>query len=159
MTELASCLAPIDGGAGVDARFDAEHERIRAEIEKLNGIDGAQPAWDDVLRSGATLLRERSKDLAVASYVTAAALELHGLAGLADGLALLQGLTETFGDSVFPLRPRARSNALEWLLERASSRVEALPVEPEVLTRAEVARVARPRAAMRAPEGAAQASS
>ena len=49
------------------------------------------------------ILARRTKDFRVACALTVAALKLRGLAGLLEGLALLNGLNETFPDSVFPV--------------------------------------------------------
>jgi type VI secretion system protein ImpA len=48
-------------------------------------------------------LRETTKDLEVAAWVTEAYLRSHGLAGLFAGATLIKGLTEQYWDGLFPL--------------------------------------------------------
>lgn len=122
---LAPCVVPLAGTkAGSDARAHPAHERVRAEIAKL--VAGEAPSWPSVEADGCALLRETSKDLQIASYVAAAALETRGARGLAEGLSLLATLVLTFGDALWPERPRARTSALEWLSVRAGERLSSL---------------------------------
>lgn len=116
-------LAPVapHNLVGADARFEPEHEALRAEIEKLHSVRGESPDWARVERDGLTLLTTRSKDLLIAAYVCAALSEREGYPGLLDGLRLVQGLLGALGQAVYPLRTRARANALSWLLEHVAS--------------------------------------
>jgi type VI secretion system protein VasJ len=70
-----------------------------------------------VIQDGSAFVSKRSKDLLIASYVAWALYERDGLDGLATGLAMLTGLLERY-EGIFPARPRARGNALAWLLAR-----------------------------------------
>jgi type VI secretion system protein VasJ len=119
-------LMPIasDAPAGRDARHEPEHESVRAEIQKLGSLQGGTVDWNLVEQVGTTLLSSKSKDLLIASYVAYALFERAGLAGCMEGLALLSNLLEHFGDSLHPLRPRARGNALEWFGTNLSQRLQ-----------------------------------
>src|SRR5690606_14529037 len=78
-----------------------------------------------------TLLKQRCKDLRVATYYLWARLHRDGEAGLADGLALLAALVEQFADNLLPSRPNSRRMALEWL---AGAKVlDSLSRHPEVV--------------------------
>lgn len=59
-------------------------------------------------------LGTRSKDIQIATYLTAALLRTDGFPGLAEGLDLLRGLLDRFWDDVHP-DPQARSAVLGWL--------------------------------------------
>jgi type VI secretion system protein ImpA len=52
----------------------------------------------------------RSRDLRVVGYLTRAAVNTEGLVGLASGLKLVQGLLETFWDSVHPQLDKEDNN-------------------------------------------------
>ncbi|WP_406828463.1 type VI secretion system protein TssA [Microbulbifer sp. ARAS458-1] len=58
--------------------------------------------WRDVARTAEKILREKSKDLEVASWYTEALIRLHGFAGLRDGVVLISGLVEQFWDDLYP---------------------------------------------------------
>ncbi|MET0341184.1 MAG: type VI secretion system protein TssA [Polyangiales bacterium] len=120
--DLAAWVVPLAGDArtGVDARYDAGYELIRAELAKLDAVSSPPVDWDAVRQSADALLRARSKDLFVGAALTRALHVKNGLAGLALGLALLARLAGEFGAGVFPTRARARVSALKWLSEQVS---------------------------------------
>jgi type VI secretion system protein VasJ len=122
---LACCMVPI--ASAEDARFDAEHERIRAEVDTLTGLQEAVPDWPLVERLGSALLATRCKDLTIATFVAAARLERAHWQGLAEGCLLLSGLLSTFAAELFPRRSRARRNAFSWWVEYLAARIPALP--------------------------------
>ncbi len=125
--ELAACLRPLAGrAAGHDARLDAEHERVRQEVEKLSSLSGGDVDWETVEQHGHALLTSRSKDLAIAAFVAGARFERAGWQGLRDGCALLVGLVRAFGVELYPLRPRARANALAWWVDHVAPRIAKL---------------------------------
>jgi type VI secretion system protein VasJ len=120
-------LAPVRESepAGTDARYEAAYAPFRAELDKLESPTGASPSWDTVFSTSDTVLRTLSKDLLVACGLTVALYRREGLHGLGVGLVTLKGLLETYGSTVHPARPKARANALTWLL---SQTVDALSV-------------------------------
>jgi len=76
-------------------------------------------------------LLSRSRDLRVAGYLTRALLNRRGLTGLAEGLALIEGLLDRQWDHVYPQLdpdddndPTARINALALLVEQAGTLVD-----------------------------------
>jgi type VI secretion system protein ImpA len=118
--DLTALLEPIPGDApqGVDIREDfssqSPYNRLRdarsdaRDAEKMldNGDPNAadpSPMWRTVREIGLKTLKESTKDLEVAAWVTEAYVRSHGLAGLAAGASLIKGLTDQYWDSVFPL--------------------------------------------------------
>jgi type VI secretion system protein ImpA len=84
------------------------------------------PDWKQVRRA-ATALLERSRDLRLAVYLLRADLALRGMAGLAEGLELIEGLLGQRWDSVHPqldpeddLDPTQRINSLAVLADPVS---------------------------------------
>ena len=118
--DLAALLEPIPGDApqGVDIREDfssqSPYNRLRdarsdaRDAEKMidNGDPNAgdpAPSWRIVREVGLKTLKETTKDLEVAAWVTEAYVRSHGLAGLYAGASLIKGLAEQYWDGIFPL--------------------------------------------------------
>ena len=118
--DLAALLEPIPGDVpqGVDIREDfssqSPYNRLRdarsdaRDAEKMmdNGDPNAgdpAPMWRTVRDVGLKTLRETTKDLEVAAWVTEAYVRSHGLAGLYAGATLVKGLVDQYWDGVFPL--------------------------------------------------------
>ncbi|CNI47370.1 type VI secretion system protein TssA [Yersinia pekkanenii] len=120
-------LIPIaaQSPVGEDPGYDDDFQQMREEVNKLSGADtGLVCALAEKLLTGAC------KDVRVATYYIWARLHIDGESGLADGLALLAGLVQRFGDALHPQRGNSRKLALEWL---AGSRVlDSLSLYPEV---------------------------
>ncbi len=118
--DLDALLEPIPGEVpqGVDIREDfssqSPYNRLRdarsdaRDAEKMldnrdpNAGDPA-PMWRVVREIGLKTLKETSKDLEVAAWLTEAYVRSHGLAGLAAGASLIKGLVEQYWDGLFPL--------------------------------------------------------
>jgi len=116
---------PFDGeAAGADVRYEPEFEALSNEIAKLGSITGEQVDWAQVVEFATGILESRSKDVAAATYLCSGLFELEGYGGLAAGITLLADLHETFGEKLFPSRPRGRANALTWLAERLEGALE-----------------------------------
>jgi type VI secretion system protein VasJ len=140
--------APIAGPnpAGVSARYEADFEKLAAEIAKLESVDGRNSMhWDTVVESATSVLSGKSKDLLVASYLTLGLLQNNGYKGLAAGLSLCKNMLNTFWDGLFPevTRLRARAQALQWMADRVApvlnERPSASKSDREPLTTADEA--------------------
>ncbi len=111
--DLAALLEPIPGDApqGVDIREDfssqSPYNRLRdarsdaRDAEKMidNGDPNAgdpSPMWRTVREIGLKTLKETTKDLEVAAWVTEAYVRSHGLTGLYAGASLIKGLAEQY---------------------------------------------------------------
>ncbi len=118
----AALLEPIPGPepAGQVATFDGRYEAIRAEIGKLDAPTGGEIDWKQLARGSRELLTSTTKDFLLASYHAYALVQLERWAGLAVGLAVLEGMIDRFWEKGFPPaeRPRGRGNALDWLVAR-----------------------------------------
>ena len=108
--DVENLLSEIAAAApcGEDLEYDptfAEMEKLAQETpERQYGdtiIPAEPPDWRGVRRTALTLL-ERTRDLRVAVYLTRALLHVDGLAGFADGLALVDGAIERYWASVYP---------------------------------------------------------
>ncbi len=73
--------------AGSDMRFSSEYEVLESELAKVQSIHGnGQPDWHKVLETSEILLRQQSKDLKVAVWLTWALHQRESFPGLLAGL-------------------------------------------------------------------------
>jgi type VI secretion system protein ImpA len=118
--DLDRLLAPIsaESPCGDSLRWDPLYDEIkqarREEDKDALGAEGpAQANWPLVISKSTEALAQRSKDLLLAAYLTEALVQVHGFAGLRDGLRLINGLLEGFWEGLYPrmdgddLEPRA----------------------------------------------------
>ena len=107
---LESLLQPVsaDAPCGPDLEYDPsflELDRFsQGKPEQQMGdtiVPAQEPDWKEVGNRALALLA-KTKDLRIAIRLTRALLNTDGLAGLADGLALLRGVVETFWDGFYP---------------------------------------------------------
>jgi len=134
--ELARTPCSPGSFAGNDVRFSSEFESVEAEIAKTHSLHGASsPDWQQVCDISERLLREQSKDLRVAVWLTWALHQRDSFAGLLAGLVLLVYLCEHHWAVVYPAKLRTRAAALGWLTTRLDplfsqnlSVVDQLPV-------------------------------
>jgi len=121
-TKGVSDAAP--GGESV--RYEPEFEQLSNEIEKLTSVEQTPVKWRVVVDLASGLLKDRGKDLLVASYLGAGLFDQRGYAGLAAAIDAINGLVDNFWDGLFPelRRLRARVNALEWLAARLEKVLE-----------------------------------
>lgn len=127
-TDPVSTAAP----AGSSVRYEPEFEQLQEEIAKLESVDAVPVNWREVVEIGSQLLSQKSKDLLVACYVCHGLYDRNGYAGLANGLTIINGMIDTYWDTLFPelKRQRARVAAMEWLVERLGVRVTERKPKP-----------------------------
>lgn len=104
---------------GDDIRYDPDFEKIESEIAKLTSFHKNQPTdWKLIKNVSYQLLINRSKDLRLACWYAAALLKTEGYIQLVNIYELLSRLLSHYGHCCFPLKPRARLAALNWLFDR-----------------------------------------
>ena len=119
---------------GTSIRYEPEFEELQAEIDKLVSISGGIPDWGKVVKLSEEILKEKSKDILVASYFCGGLLETEGLSGLSEGLVVFKDLVSNFWGKLFPplKRKRGRIGAAAWLSERLEKVLERRePTEEE----------------------------
>jgi type VI secretion system protein ImpA len=133
-TTIASLAAPLaaDAPSGDSLEYDAQFLTLEQALDgtpeaEYNGLvtPAVPPDWP-LVQTLALALMERTRDLRVAMALTRAALALRGVAGLADGLALLDGLLAGQWETVHPqleaeddFDPMLRVNVLAGLVAPA----------------------------------------
>ena len=123
--DLEAILAPIPGDQPVgtdlreaetatsvyyrlrDARSDARAAERQADSPERQDAGGAEEAlqskWRPVATMAAAALKESTKDLEIASWLTEALVRMSGLEGLKAGASIIAGLVERYWDGLFPL--------------------------------------------------------
>ncbi|HWT38987.1 MAG TPA: type VI secretion system ImpA family N-terminal domain-containing protein, partial [Paraburkholderia sp.] len=127
LTDLAPD-SPCGGDEEYSPEFRALEQAVAGKPDAQYGgivIAATPPDWA-LARSLSMTLLERTRDLRVAVYYTRAGMNREGFAGLACGLALIEGLLEQHWSAVHPQLdaadgddPTARVNALSALVDRA----------------------------------------
>lgn len=132
--ELAK--SPVSEGnfAGEDVRYSPEYELLETELGKASslhetgGID-----WQKVREGSETLLRQHSKDLRAATWLTWSLHQRESFVGLQAGLALLHHLCAQHWAELHPRKPRTRIAAFNWLLPRLEQALaEHVPVSEQL---------------------------
>ncbi len=132
LLDLEALLAPIPGDtpAGASLRYAPDYDEIKSFLPKpdrdafeSSGQDGQ---WAKLVQVASQKLRDKSKDLAIAAWLTEGLVHQHGFAGLRDGLLLIHGLCDRFWEGVYPLADEegdleVRAAPLQSLLERNAS--------------------------------------
>ena len=122
VTQLA--CNPISDGSpcGINAKYEPAFEKLEAEIAKSESLSAESTDWNDVQLLCEEILSSVSKDYSVACYLAFAYLQADGYKGLLNGFSLLEKMSETFWDDMFPpkKRLRGRQNATQWLIEKVA---------------------------------------
>lgn len=86
--------------------LDAAEELARTKAQRVKELTGRNAEPDAVARDveerASELLKKTGKDLEVVQFLTLAALQLRGLQGLLEGLAVFEGLMAAMPDTVHP---------------------------------------------------------
>ncbi|MBY0293218.1 MAG: type VI secretion system protein TssA [Alphaproteobacteria bacterium] len=145
-------LKPISGKkpCGEYLRYTEIYDHIRdarrEDDEKLpQGVwktEIKKADWDKVAHICQDTLKNRSKDIQIAAWLTEAWLHLEGIAGLTWGLELILGLTQNFWNDLHPQIKKGsyefRAVPYEWINTRLSEEVYyiliSLPSDRSVLS-------------------------
>lgn len=117
---------PGDNPAGAALKYAGDYDEIKALLPKPDRdafeASGQEGQWPKLVQITTQKLRDKSKDLTIAAWLTEGLVHQHGFAGLRDGLTVIQGLCERFWDTVYPLPDEGdlevRAAPLQSLMER-----------------------------------------
>ncbi|MGA2501220.1 MAG: type VI secretion system ImpA family N-terminal domain-containing protein, partial [Tepidisphaeraceae bacterium] len=129
LLEPVSADNPVGEDITIAPEFFQLEELAKGKPEQQMGdqiIPAEEPDWKELLRFACELLG-RSKDLQVVIHAARAAVRIHGVAGICDGLALVRGLLEKYWAVFYPKLdpednndPLMRMNMLSALTHRDS---------------------------------------
>lgn len=132
-TRLEAIAAPLPPGAPdpADFRYEADFDALDTLIRTSERDGPMAISWSEVVRQAQIILETRSKDLNVACWLGIGLVRTEGLPGLAMALRIVHAMIAEFWDTLFPVRPRARIAAVDWLIERSATFVpQDLPGDP-----------------------------
>jgi type VI secretion system protein ImpA len=135
-------LDPIsaDQPAGSDLRWTAEWDRIKEARRSDDPLDSGKWAkkerkaadWRLARELAVSMLRDRSKDLQLALWLTEADIKLRGFVGLRDGLRVTRELMLRYWDKgLYPVMedgPEDRAGPFEWLSNKLVDAIAAIPI-------------------------------
>lgn len=141
-TNLTELLTPISEASpcGDDLLFSAEFDAIQharkfddPSLDQGEWITDIKEAdWGFVVEQASALLRERTKDLRLAVWLTEALAIEDGIGGLTQGYTLLTSLCRQFWDHVHPLPDgddaEYRLGNVAWLAGRTVDLLRAVPL-------------------------------
>jgi type VI secretion system protein ImpA len=125
---------------GSDLRWTAEWDRIKEARRADDDLDSGKwvkkerktADWRMVEELASSMLRNRSKDLQLALWLTEAGMQLHGFPGLRDGIRLTRELLARYWDNGLypPLEdgPEDRAGPFEWLNNKLVDSITAIPI-------------------------------
>ena len=121
---IGLACTPISEAApcGINAKYEEPFERLESEITKSESLSSETTDWTEVLKLSEEILSSVSKDYSVACYLAYSYIHEDGFKGLLNGLTLIDKMSESFWDGMYPpkKRLRGRQNATQWLIERVS---------------------------------------
>jgi type VI secretion system protein ImpA len=140
-TAVAELLKPIAGEnpAGTDLRYSPVYEQIKEARREDDGL--AQGPWQRerkladyraVIKLTKQALKEKSKDLQLAVWLTESLTREEGYTGLRAGLELCFGLLDRFWEYMFPPLEEGdaelRAAPLVWLGSKLDAAVRSVPL-------------------------------
>lgn len=114
---------PGDSPAGTDASNAEEYFKLSMEFPKT------VPDYKNWIDLSDIILKEKSKDIKVASWLCFALYRSEQLKGFKNGLELVYNLLKKFGNGLFPENPQLKSKAIQFL---NTSRVTKLIEREEI---------------------------
>jgi type VI secretion system protein ImpA len=135
-------LGPVsaDQPVGADLRWTADWDRIKEARRADDDLESGKWAkkeqksadWRLVEELASGMLRNRSKDLQLALWLTEAGIKRHGFPGLRDGLRLTRELMVRYWDQgLYPPMedgPEDRAGPFEWLNNKLVDAISAIPI-------------------------------
>jgi type VI secretion system protein ImpA len=143
-TLIEALLAPLSGDSpvGKNLRYDPRYADLREarredDVLPEGGLATARKIadWPKAVSLATQLLREDSKDLQIAAWLSEALLRREGFAGFAMGLDVVRGIMETFWESCYPEwdeeDPELRAAPLEWIASKLDLPVRLVSIAPD----------------------------
>jgi type VI secretion system protein VasJ len=131
--------APLAGSApaGIDMAYEDAYLQLKSHVDAMGAATGAVD-FGAIVEAASSILTAQSKDIGVACYLAFGLTRTRGFEGVAEGVAAVRAVAETFWEAAFPplRRMRARQSALQFMAERLNGWAEtqtATPADREAL--------------------------
>jgi len=109
--EVAELLKPIQGESPVGSDVNSSDEYFKLNME----IGKTSPNYQLCVELSITILKEKSKNIWVASWLCFSWFRINGLIGFRNGLSLLLSLLREYGENIYPPKIIHRSKAIQYL--------------------------------------------
>ena len=140
--DIASLLAPVttEKPCGEYLLYEGTYDRIQeARREDDANLDRGvwkqtmkRADWPAVEAACIQALEEYTKDLQIAAWLLEAWLQMHGFAGLCEGLRLMNGLVREFWDGIYPPMPDGdtefRVGPFVWINDKIPTEIKLTPI-------------------------------
>ncbi|GIV60305.1 MAG: hypothetical protein KatS3mg043_1394 [Rhodothermaceae bacterium] len=124
---VGELLLPVSESSptGRDVSYEDDFQALKAEVDLISSPTG-EADFERIVSLAQLVLREQSKDLVTAGYLTVGLMQTRGVAGLAEGWSVVQGLLERYWEGLYPGKAVRRRNALQFLSDRSREYLERL---------------------------------
>jgi len=111
---------------GDPVRYEEIFENLQAQMDRMGSLTGEVVEWKVVVELATEILKTKSKDLLVMTYLTLGLFESEGYAGLAAAFEAYREFLKNFWEGCFPKvkPPHGRYNAVKYLAEKIQPLVE-----------------------------------
>jgi type VI secretion system protein VasJ len=115
-----------DRPVGDPCRYEESFQQLQGQLDRLGSLTGEVVEWPRVVDLATEILKTKSKDLLVMTYLAVGLFQRHGYAGLATGLETYCEFLRNFWEKCFPkvTPPMGRYNAVQYLADRLLPEVE-----------------------------------
>lgn len=123
-------LAPIsdEDPVGADVSYDDDFLALKDQVDQISSVSPEGVDYDEIADNARSILKEKSKDFRVATYLALALARTGGYGGIAEALRVQQAMVDTYWEPAYPpvRRMRARQNSFQFVAERLVEALEGL---------------------------------
>ncbi len=123
---LGKTLISETSPVGDPIRYEEIFENLQAQMDRIGALTGEEVEWNVVVDLATDILKTKSKDLLVMTYLSLGLFENEGYAGLAAALEAYGEFLKTFWEGCFPKvkPPHGRYNAIQYIGDKIQPLVE-----------------------------------
>jgi type VI secretion system protein VasJ len=119
---------PINESSAVGdpVRYEETFEQLQGQMDRIGSLTGEAPEWNKVVELATDILKTKSKDLLVMTYLTIGLFESQGYSGLAAAFTCYREFIKNFWEKCYPKvkPPHGRLNAIQYLADKILPQVE-----------------------------------
>ncbi|RMF85976.1 MAG: hypothetical protein D6744_00475, partial [Planctomycetota bacterium] len=111
---------------GDPVRYEPEFEELQGQMDRIGSLSGEEVDWRRVVELSSEILKSKSKDLLVLTYLVVGLFESEGYQGLYSGLCCYRDFLKKFWEGCYPKvkPPHGRYNAVQYLAEKILPQIE-----------------------------------
>jgi type VI secretion system protein VasJ len=130
---LQQVKAPIseDQPTGASVTYDDDFQQLKTQINEIGAASG-EASYETIVKLAKRILTEKSKDLRAAGYLVIGAAREGGTEGMAEAVAAVRLLIDTYWEELYPAkrRMRGRGSALQFISDRLGDWIETATFGP-----------------------------